>query len=166
MGKERWYTITELSALTGRKQNSIRRHLIEDWMIDGKARKVGDHWEVSQIAYDELVQRIQRNAAKESPNNIPAPEPVAPVDVALTDDAFDDARSEKAKVILDKVIQHVMDAPLRKGRITPVDELGHQIVYADPKARSIRVIAENTSVLIELHPKKSQPQEQSPAMPN
>jgi hypothetical protein len=59
-----------------------------------------------------------------------------------------------------------MDAPLQKGRITPVDELGHQIVYASPKARSIRVIAENTSVLIELQPKNSQAQEQSPAMPN
>ena len=55
---------------------------------------------------------------------------------------------------------------LRKGRITPVDAPGHQIVHAHPKARSIRVIAENISVLIELHPKKSQRQDQPKGVQN
>ena len=117
---ERWYTVTELAELTGRKQNSIRRHLVEEWSLDGKARKVNGRWEVNQAAFDDLANRIQRCEREKSGEASEQPSAFSAIGVPQEtpeERGFDSLQILAASNlhVVEKIIQRVIDG----GQKTP-----------------------------------------------
>jgi hypothetical protein len=153
MSMERWYTIRQLSDLTGRKPNSIRRHLIPQWEDEGIARKrVNGEWEANQDALFDI--RARQSDREEMENRkLMAEERAARIRQQPTPELIEIAASASVESVASqpvepdevnpehvRVIEKIIGRIMESGQQSAIDEMGRQTIHIDPRAKSVRIV--------------------------